>query len=356
VVHLTNQLDVGGMEKLLVEFARHADRRRFDLKFVSFGGRGALTAEVEAAGWPVTPLGEAPGLRPGMVWRLARLLRHWKADVVHTHNSRPLLYGAPAARLAGVPAVVHTRHGQDCRATPRQTFLFRLATLLTNRVVCVSDDATRLTAAQGVAAGKLSRLWNGIDLTRFSYLGPCAGGPVVMVARMSPEKDTETLLRAAALAVRADATFRLEIAGDGACLLDLRRLTEELELAGHVHFHGAVRDVPALLSRASLFVLPSISEGVSLTLLEAMARGLPIIATRVGGNPEVVVDGETGFLVPPRSPEILAERLLHVLHRPVLGRALGLAGRQRVEQHFDVRKMLGRYEELYQRILHRSAA
>src|SRR5687768_2313562 len=103
VAHVALQLQTGGMEKLLVEFARHTDRERFELRFVSLGTRGSLAGEIEECGWPGTALGKPPGLRPGLVARLARLFSRWRVDVVHTHNDSPLLYGAPAARLAGVP-------------------------------------------------------------------------------------------------------------------------------------------------------------------------------------------------------------------------------------------------------------
>lgn len=356
VAHVVLQLRMGGMEKLLVEFARHADRERFDLRFVCLTDRGALADDIEACGWPVTVLGKTAGLRPGLVFRLARLFRGWKTDVVHTHNNGALLYGAPAARVAGAAGVVHTRHGQHFRAGRREQAAFRFAAMLADRVVCVSEDTARMSAGEGVPRHKVRRLWNGIDLSRFAYLGPTPSGPVVMVARLSPEKDAESLVRAAALAARQLPAFRLEVAGDGPCLPALKQLAAGLGLENHVKFLGEVRDVPALLARASLFVLPSVSEGVSLTLLEAMARGLPVVATRVGGTPEVVADGETGFLVPPSCPEALAERMVFVLRFPELGRHLGLAGRRRVEEHFSATGMLRQYEALYCGLLRRPAA
>jgi glycosyltransferase involved in cell wall biosynthesis len=339
------------MEKLLVEIARHSDRSRFDLRFVCLGERDALAEDIEACGWPVTALRKPPGIRPRLVWQLARLFARWKPDVVHTHNTPPLLYCTPAARAVGVASVVHTRHGQSYRAGRRQTAAFRLASLLADRVVCVSEDSARLSAQEGVARHKIRRLWNGIDLARFSYCGPDAGGPVVMVARLSPEKDAETLVRAAALAVRQFPAFRLEIAGDGACAPALAQLIADLQLGEQVRLLGEVRDVPSLLRRASLFVLPSLSEGISLTVLEAMASGLPVVATRVGGTPEVVVDGQTGFLVAPSSPPDLARKMVQVLQQPQLGREMGKAGRQRVEQHFSIRGMLDEYQRLYREVV-----
>jgi glycosyltransferase involved in cell wall biosynthesis len=345
VFHITGCLEIGGQEKLLVEFARHADRRRFALHFISLGSRGALARDLEAEGWPVTALVVPPGFWPRLVPRLARRFRG-QADVVHTHNERPLIYAAPAAWLAGVPRVIHTRHGRGTHISRRQRWLANLAARAVDRYVCISDDTASLTISQGVPASRVQTLHNGIDTKRFAYTGPCVDGPALVVARLSPEKDIATLLRAAAIIVRVQPRFKLAVAGDGPCMLELSSLAAELHLTKHVEFLGMVHDVPALLERASLFVLASISEGVSLTLLEAMARGLPVVATRVGGTPEVVTR-ETGVLVPPRAPEALAAAMLRLVENPVRAERLGAAGRKRVEQCFDIRRMVADYERLY---------
>ncbi len=347
VAHVTFGLDVGGLEKLLVEFARHVDRDRFALEFISLGGRGRLAGDVEACGWPVSALEEAQGLRPGLVVKLVRLLRARRFDVVHTHDNRPLVYGGLAARVAGVPRLIHSRHGRSFGTSGREIALVGLVSRLTDRIVCVSEDATQLSARQGIAPSKLCTIWNGIDLERFAAGEPNPHGPAAIVARLSPEKDIATLLRAWSLVVREIPSARLVIAGDGPCRHDLESLARELSLTDQVEFKGEVHDVAGLLGDARLFVLSSISEGVSLTLLEAMARGLPVVATRVGGNTEVVVDGETGVLVPPSEPESLAQALLHLFGDADESRRMGLAGRRRVEEHFDVRKMVAAYERLY---------
>lgn len=347
VVHLSQGLDVGGQEKLLVEFARHVDRDRFDLTFVSLGDKGVVSQEIESLGWPVEALGQATGLQPILIWKLARLFRRLRADVIHTHNNRPLVYGAAAARLGGAGRFIHTRHGRSFGSTPRQVRLVSMAARCVDAFVCVSEDCARLSLTENVPARKVCCIWNGIDVERFAFLPVRQDGPAVIVARLSPEKDIDTLLQATALIRRQDPTFRLEIAGDGRCRTDLEQETQRLGLQGVVRFLGAVGDVPTLLRRARLFVLSSISEGISLTLLEAMARGLPIVATAVGGNPEVVQDGVTGLLVRPGRAEDMAAALLR-LHRDADLRArCGAAGRERVENHFDIRSMVRRYEGFY---------
>jgi sugar transferase (PEP-CTERM/EpsH1 system associated) len=347
IAHVALQLDTGGMEKLLVEFARHANRERFELVFVSLGGRGSVAEDIEACGWPVLALNAGEGLSVRLLWRLWQVFRSWKVALVHTHNSKPLVYAGPAAKMAGVSHVIHTRHGQRYQASTRTTRLFQWASRLADRIVCVSQDSARLSVNERIPKEKISTIWNGIDLTRFRQVGPTNGGPAVMVGRLSPEKDVETLIRAVPLVLASCPEFQLEIAGNGPCLDQLRDIVSALAVANHVHFLREVQDVAGLLGRASIFVLPSLTEGISLTLLEAMACGLPVIATRVGGNPEVVIEGETGFLVPSHSPVDLAEAILQVIGDEEMGRRMGSAGRHRVEKDFDVSRMVADYEALY---------
>jgi glycosyltransferase involved in cell wall biosynthesis len=346
IVHVTLGLDVGGQEKLLVEMARHADRTRFHLHVVSLTTRGVLAGDIEACGWPVTALGASEGLRPAIIARLARLFRRLRADVVHTHDDRPNIYGAPAGKLAGC-RVIHTRHHQGTRLSARQRWLVRLISHFDDRFVCISDDSAKWAVRQGIPRRKVRVQLNGIDLARFAYSGSDPGGPAVLVARLSPEKSIDTLLRAVPIILATCPDFRLEIAGDGPRGVALHGLAAELRLGDRVRFLGTVRDVPALLARARLFVLSSLTEGISLTLLEASARGLPIVATAVGGNPEVVADGLTGVLVPAASPDALAEGVLRLWSEPELRARMGNAGRLRVEERFDIRRMMTAYESMY---------
>ncbi len=347
VAHLTLGLEMGGQEKLLVEFARHFDRDRFHLDVIVLGQPGLLAEEIEACGVPVTALREPDGLRPALTFKLAALLRKKRISILHTHDERPHIYGTPAAWLAGVDRVIHTRHSMGVNLSQRQARVVNLLARMADHFVCVSRDGAARARSAGLGAHKVGLVWNGIDLTRFRPTGPCVDGPAVTVARVNPEKDVANLVRAAAEVARTDAAFRVEVAGDGPCLPDVRRLADELHIADAVRFRGVVRDIPTLLAGASLFVLPSLNEGISLTLLEAMAVGLPVVATKVGGTPEAVEDGVTGLLVPPGDPAALAAAIRRLRADPALARRLGEAGRRRVEQHFDVVRMVRNYEALY---------
>lgn len=348
IAHVTQGLDVGGQERLLVEMARHADMARFEWTVISMSGRGVLADALDDAGVRVVALDSPNGLRPGLWRRLAHMFRAEHYDVVHTHDDRPLIYGMPAAWWAGVPRRIHTHHhGRLAQFSWRQRLLLGLAARFAQQFVCVSHDSARYMIEQGVAAARVRTLWNGIDLTRFAYQGPCDDGPIVTVARLSPEKDIATLLRAVSQVVAAVPNARFEIAGDGPCRTTLAQLVNELHLSEHVLFHGEVHDIPALLARARMFVLPSQSEGISLTLLEAMARGLPVVTTQVGGNPEIIEAGVTGSLVGVGDSDALGQAIVALLADPAHGRQMGRAGRQRVENCFDIRTMTAQYETLY---------
>jgi glycosyltransferase involved in cell wall biosynthesis len=351
VAHLAGGLEMGGLERLLVELARHSPRAEVCLHFFSLSTTGVLGGEIAACGWPVTPLKKNRGLWPSLIPRLASLFRRGRFDLIHTHDPRSLIYGGPAARLARVPGLVHTWHGRNLQAAPRELYLVRWLSRLTQRLVAVSHEAANYLRQQGIVPDRLCVVVNGIALERFPYRGPCQDGPLVTVARLSPEKDLDTLLKALALLRPDYPALHLDIAGDGPCREHLQRLAAALGLANAVRFHGLVRDVASFLARGRLFVLPSLTEGMSLTLLEAMATGLPVVATSVGGNPEVVLDGQTGLLVPARQPEALAQALRRLLREPERLLQLGAAGRRHVEQCFDVRQTAAAYARLYREVL-----
>jgi glycosyltransferase involved in cell wall biosynthesis len=260
-----------------------------------------------------------------------------------------------AAWISGRPGVVHTKHGRNYPKDKKKVFGNRLASWLSDKIVAVSGDAAEVARhVEKVPDRKIEIIWNGIDVERFFAVEvrPSISQRAIHVARLIyPTKDQVTLLHAVRRVVDAEPGFSLDIVGDGPYRAELEALCDELKLRRHVRFLGQRDDVHALMSQADMFVLSSITEGLSITLLEAMATGLPIVATRVGGNPEVVADGETGLLVPPRSPDALAEAILRLVRDPQSARRMGAAARQRAELSFDIRRVVARYEELYRSVL-----
>jgi glycosyltransferase involved in cell wall biosynthesis len=346
VAHVAPGLAVGGLERMLVDLARHSDRSRFELSFIAIGENGAMGQELAALGHSVTALGKKAELDPSLCLRLRRHLLESGAEVVHTHNNTALVYGAVAARLVGARQIIHTRHGVE-PVSRKAAALIRLIARSVNRLVCVSEDNAGLALNEGMPSDRLQTLLNGIDVQAFPYRGPSSGGRLVTVARLSPEKDIGTLIRAVAIARSSRQDLRLDIVGDGPCRDQLETLSASLGLNDAIRFLGERYDVAEVLPSASLFILPSLTEGISLTILEAMSIGLPVVATAVGGNLEVVVDGVTGRLVKPGDPEALAQAICHVLAAPGAARRMGRLGRERVEANFDIRRTVRQYETLY---------
>ncbi|MBX3426832.1 MAG: glycosyltransferase [Pirellulales bacterium] len=352
VVHVTFGLDVGGLEQLLLEFADAGAARNFDQLFVSLGYSGAVGEELRRRGWPVVCLHRPSGFCPTLATQLMRMVRGIRPDVVHTHDVRALIYGAPAGRFAGAKRVIHTQHGQALGLSNRQRRIAKLAAKAVHRYVCVSRDAA--TVARDVLQideAKLRTIVNGIDLERFvgAEHAPADGdaGPIVAVARLSREKGIDVLLEAVALARTSAPDLRVEIAGDGPCRDELERQCAELDVADCVTFLGQIAGVPDLLRRARAFVLPSRSEGIALTLLEAMASSVPLIATRVGGTPETVVDDQTGVLVPPEDPAALAAALVRLWSDSTERERLATAAKWRAAELYSVDRMVESYERLY---------
>ncbi|AUX38260.1 MULTISPECIES: glycosyltransferase [Sorangium] len=369
VAHVVLSLNVGGLERVVLRLLERTARDRFAPIVCALEEPGALAEELARLGVPLVVLPRRPGLDPGLPVRLSAWLRREGIRLVHTHNPGPHLYGALAAGLAraaslpggGGPRVIHTKHGRNYPKQRRKVLVNRLAAALTDRVVAVSDDARAVTLeVERVDPAKVVTILNGVDTDVFrpgdagaarARLGvPTSGYHVGCVARLSPEKDHATLLAAFARlrGVRPDA--HLTLIGDGPLRPALEEQAARLGLGGAVTFTGTRGDVAELLPAFDVFALASLTEGISLTLIEAAAAGLPIVATRVGGNPEILEEGSTGLLVSPGAPEPLAAALEAVAVREDRA-AMGERGRARVVERFGVDQMVRAYEELYAEVL-----
>lgn len=351
VCHVSLGLCTGGMERLLVEFARCYDATQYELHFVSLHNVGQPAEDIRQAGCTVHQLRDLRG-HPFRQWReLVRFFRKLRPDVVHTHNAYPHFYGTLAARYSGVPVVLNTRHGRRIGTTWKAKTWFWLAGMLADRVVAVSEDAANLCLQEtSLPARKVVRIWNGIDLSRFHFQGPVSEPIFISVARLSPEKDFPTLIRAVAQAAEIVPQIRLRIVGDGPERAKLEQLVKDLKQTERIELLGERQDVAELLANAGVFATATLTEGISLTLLEAMAIGLPVLATNVGGNPEIVQDGITGHLVSAGDVGGLTTALIRLVHCQATWAELGRHGRRRVEEHFANHKMVSDYESLYEQL------
>lgn len=354
VVHLVSSLHIGGQEMVILSLVGAMDRRRFRARVICLHERGSLAPRIEAMGIPVEVIS---GDRRGLVStarRLARRLRTLRPDVLHTHNPAPHQVGALARCLADVPVLIHTKHGRNFFRRRVEQWAERLAGRWSDLVVPVSRDAADVARDDDrVPADRVRVIHNGIQVAAMPVRDRDAAPTwkAVHVARLNLIKDQPTLLRAARLVADREPAFRLDIVGDGPLGDALRREAHELGLDGVVTFHGMQDDVMPYLAAADVFVLSSTSEGIAITLLEAMGAGLPVVATDVGGNREVVEPGVTGLLVPPADPAALADAIAAVLDDRERAHAMGRAGRARVEAEFNLDRTVAAYESAYLELL-----
>ncbi len=315
-----------------------------------------------AAGLRITESTDRRWLVPLTAAAVARRLRAGRFDLLQTHGYKADLVGLPAARLAGVPAVA-VLHGLDpggSRTLGVYDRLDRATWSRFARLVAVSDEIRADALARGCDPCRVVTIHNALDVAvvqQRARAGPsaplpgAAGARIAVVGRLAPEKDHATLLAAARIVVaeRPDTTFLL--AGDGPLRGELEARIRSLGLGERVHLLGYRDDAAAILAASAMLALPSRYEPCGRVLLESMALGLPIVATRVGGVPEIVEDGGTGVMVPPGDPDAFAAALLRLLADPALARELGGAGRRRIAARFEAGEAAARYAAVYREVL-----
>lgn len=370
IVHVLYRLDTGGMERIIVSLI-NATCDRYRHAVITLAGFGALRGEIEHAVTACLSLDKKPGKDWPCHGRLWRALRRLKPDLVQTYNIGTLDL-APVVRLAGVRRLVHAEHGRDATdprgENPRYLRLRRWMAPFIDRYVAVAPDLQQwLTERAGIRRAKVACIANGIDVAAFDLrrgdsvprrrladFAPAGSVLIGHVARLDKVKDQAGLISAfKLLREQGHADCRLAIAGEGPQRDALERQVVELGLTESVRLLGNRRDVAELLAECDVFALSSIAEGMPVTLLEAMAAGLPVVATDVGGVAMVVDAGVTGTLVPAGDPRALAEALRAYVVDESLRRRHGQAGCVRVAAKFSLGAMVASYVVLYDQLLGR---
>ncbi|OBV37761.1 TIGR03088 family PEP-CTERM/XrtA system glycosyltransferase [Janthinobacterium psychrotolerans] len=371
IVHIIHQLDVGGLENGLVNLINHMPPGRYRHAIVCLTNATAFRQRLTAPGVDVIGLDKREGKDPAHYLRLYRLLRQLRPSLVHTRNLA-CIEAQLLAALAGVPLRVHGEHGRDIndlQGTNRKYRLLRkLMRPLIQHFIAVSFDLGQwLVQAIGAPPARVSHIGNGVDSVQFhprlgppAVIGPpgflCHGAFVIgSVGRMAAVKDQLSLVQAFLLLLQKvepheRARLRLMIIGDGPCRQPCLDLLAQAGVQHLAWLPGARDDVAQLLRAMDVFVLPSLAEGSSNTILEAMASGLPVVATEVGGNAELVQPGWSGALVPPRAPGLLACVLLDYYRSPELGQRHGARGRRLVLAEHSLAAMAGAYLAVYDRL------
>jgi glycosyltransferase involved in cell wall biosynthesis len=365
---------LGGTERQVMNLAAGLDPERFDLHMACNGKVGELLEEATALGVPVTEyainsLYNVGSMRARL--RFARDLRAHSIEIVHSYGFYSNLFAIPAARLAGVPVVVASIRDCGETLTPAQKSAQKLFCRMADCILANAEGVRRWLIREGYPARKIQVIRNGVLkpppmvgagwLRKEFGLAPDAR-LIAVCSRLNRMKGLEYFIDAAAIVSRQRPDVRFLIVGgnghrsDGDYQAELERYAASHGLESRVIFTGFRTDVARMLQEIDISVLPSLSEGLSNTLLESMAAGVPVIATKVGGTPELVEDGSTGLLVPPRDPGALSQSMTLMLDNPGTARRLGEAGRDHVLSRFSIDKMVADTQSLYAKLLSASGA
>jgi glycosyltransferase involved in cell wall biosynthesis len=372
LLNVVPTLMCGGTENQVMALSRSLDASRFDMEFACLRRWGPFVRELAERRVPLTEYEITSFYSVSAVVQQTRFARHLSRraiQIVHAYNFYGNVFAIPPARLAGTPVVIASIRDLGLYLTPLQKRVQRHICRFADRILVNTDAVKDWLVKDGYDGEKITVIENGVDLSRFNQHIDCArvrrelGIPpdaplVVVVSRLNRQKGLEQFLEAAAIVHRQLPRAQFLLVGEASPFArtyqdELKELARRLQIAPRVLFTGLRRDVPALLACADVAVMPSLNEALSNSLLESMAAGAPVVATRVGGTPEVVIDGETGLLVPPADAVSLASSIAHLLATPALAQRLGQAARRLITERFSIERMASRTEQLYRDLLAR---
>lgn len=357
ILFVVLSLDIGGLEILLLEFLKSLNRNRYNPAVCVLQAGGGLIDEIKLLDIPVYVIPKKNGIDCTLPFKLRKLIKDKNIHIVHTHNSTPWIYAGIAIKWLKNTRLIHTKHSN---LNLNQKKLIKAENCLaqkTDYIIADSQDVSDfMIEKEKIIPTKIKLIPNGVDTRRFNNLNRQTkpGKKVVAtVGRLVEIKDQISLLTAFKTITQEFPSSELWLIGEGPLKEKLEKFSQTSGLDMQVKFLGNRRDIPEVLKQVDVFVLSSLDEGLSISLLEAMASGIPAVVTRVGGNPEIVQENQNGFLVEPRSPETLANRIMKLLSDDALAKRLGENGRNRVIKDFSIATMTQKYSLLYERLLQR---
>ena len=358
VAYVIWSLGLGGAEQVVIRLAAGLDRSRFEPIIMCLDEAGVFAEQAGRAGIDLMVLHKRGPFDLRVLGRLVNAYRQRRIDVVHTHLWGANVWGRIAARLAGVRTVIATEHNVDTWKRGYHFAMDRLLARWTTTLVAVSQQVREFYEQRGVGRGRWRVIYNGVEVpsegTRhrngsYQEWGIASHEPVVgLIGRLAPAKRPDLFVEAVARAVRDLPQLKALIVGDGPMRPQVEAQVTRLGLTGRIILTGTRQDVPRLVAGLDALVFSSEREGLSMAMLEAMAAGVPVIATRVGGTPELIESGVSGILVEPGRADALATELVALLQTPATVTQLGDAARRRVAERFSLRAMVQTYETLYE--------
>ena len=371
VMQLALSLTIGGTEKLVYDIVRRVDKQTVAPIVCCLDEFGHFGERLQAEGFQVYTLSRTPGIDWQLLPKLARIIEQEQVDVIHAQQYSPFFYAALSVlhhRVAlrkPAPKLLYTEHGifYPYRRKFKHALLNPLLCRFADEIVAISQSLkANLVAYENFPERRIQVVYNGIELDRFARVSvdvaakraslglPPQAQVIGIVARLNQVKNHPMLLRAFKRVMAQQSDAYLLMVGDGPEEAKLKALAESLQITDRAWFLGARSDVAELLQILDVYALSSFSEGTSVSILEAMASGLPVVTTRVGGNPEVVREPDTAFLVDSDNDEQMAAKLLELLRDPALREKMGRAGKARAYAEFSQEKMVSAYTAMYQKL------
>ncbi|HLV31551.1 MAG TPA: glycosyltransferase [Chitinispirillaceae bacterium] len=360
ILQVTHDLEMGGLQKVIVNICRNIDKSKFDISVLCLRKKGAFSTEIEQLGVPVTII---PQKQAGTDYftflKIARFFKQNKPDVVHTHNTQPLIEGGIAALISGVKRVIHTDHAKIYPDRRRYMIAEWFISHFVSKIVGVSDYTSReLHEYERISRSKITTILNGIDPVFFSIninkinkkkeFDILSKGPILgIISRLITIKGIGNLLKSMPAIIKNHPDSCLIVAGDGPSKHDLMKQTISLGIVKNVLFIGPRSDIAQLLKLFDILVLPSLKEGLPMILLEAMAAECPIIASNVGGIPEIIENKINGLLVEPGNIADLTKAILGLLADPLLRKTIIHNNISAVHKKYTAAIMTEKYQKLY---------
>lgn len=363
VMNIISSLSVGGREKVVIDMLNGLNDDIFTLSLCCLKKAGPILDYLKNSNMELFFLNKKDGIDFGIIFKLTKILMMQKPDIVHTHNPGAFIYGSIAAKLANIPVIVNTEHGYGNVISLKKKMVEYYLIKHTSKTIAVSDDLKKkISDGSEWCQDKIITIHNGIDCEKFKSYKEIRKiresfnfkeNDIIVgnVARLSEVKDHRTLIDAFSIVCSKFNNSKLVIVGDGELRKELENKASCNELKGRVYFLGERKDINDILSMLDIFVLSSISEGISISLLEAMASGKAIIATNVGGNPEVVIDGKTGILVPSSNPILMANAIERLISDRNFSLQICEAAKKHVNEKFSIKVMVKHIENLYENLL-----
>jgi len=352
IVHLITAMNIGGAEILLLNIAKNIDPQKFEITVATTVKGGPMTEEFLQQGVTVEIFEKKSKLGLVTILTIRKFLKKIKPDIVHTHLFGGDTWGRIAAILAGVPVIISTEHNINRDEGMMKRFVKKILSLWTKRIIAVSESVKKYSiSTEHIKAKKFTIIYNAVDLDNLIFRGQ---RPVDLnnikagiIGRLTTQKGHLDLIAALPEILKNYPNFHLAIIGAGEMETELKNAIKILKLEKAVDFLGVRRDLPIVLNNLDLLLLPSVWEGFGLAAVEAMAVGVPVLASAVGGLKEIIVDKQSGFLFESQNPVAMAETVNYVLANLNLLPEVILKARHTVEEKFEIKKMVKNYEALY---------